>query len=122
MMEEGSFAANGVKHCIRPMDMAGKSAAFILRQMHNLVVHDAKLYDQNVDLPLQMSCLSFDEKSVPFFHQKRLESEGPPALKRKGRKPKDEKVPPPNFESNVMESQKPTASLEQVQTIQGQKV
>jgi len=51
-MEEGSFAANGVKHCIRPMDMAGKSAAFILRQMHNLVVNDAKKYDRGVELPM----------------------------------------------------------------------
>ena len=28
---EGGYAANGVKHCIRPCDMAGKSAAMILR-------------------------------------------------------------------------------------------
>jgi len=30
-MEENSYSANGVKHCIRPIDMAGKSAAVILR-------------------------------------------------------------------------------------------
>ena len=34
-MEEGGYAANGVKHCVRPCDMMGKSAAIILRNMHN---------------------------------------------------------------------------------------
>ena len=37
-MEENSYAANGVKHCVRPYDMTGKSAAVILRQMHHQVV------------------------------------------------------------------------------------
>ncbi len=37
-MEENSYAANGVKHCVRPCDMMGKSAAVILRQMHQQVV------------------------------------------------------------------------------------
>lgn len=31
VMEEGSYSANGVKHCIRPCDMTGKSSAVILR-------------------------------------------------------------------------------------------
>lgn len=31
VMEENSYSANGIKHCIRPIDMAGKSAAVILR-------------------------------------------------------------------------------------------
>jgi hypothetical protein len=31
VLEEGGFAANGVKHCIRPVDMEGKSAAIIMR-------------------------------------------------------------------------------------------
>lgn len=30
-MEEASYSANGVKHCIRPCDMTGKSSAVILR-------------------------------------------------------------------------------------------
>lgn len=38
VMEENSYAANGVKHCVRPCDMTGKSAAVILRQMHSQVV------------------------------------------------------------------------------------
>lgn len=37
-MTENSYAANGVKHCVRPCDMTGKSAAVILRQMHSKVV------------------------------------------------------------------------------------
>ena len=36
---ENSYSSNGVKHCIRPCDMTGKSSALILRQMHpNMVV------------------------------------------------------------------------------------
>lgn len=31
IMTESSYAANGIKHCIRPTDMTGKSAAIILR-------------------------------------------------------------------------------------------
>ncbi len=31
VLEDDSFAANGIKHCVRPADMAGKSAALILR-------------------------------------------------------------------------------------------
>lgn len=38
IMEEASYSANGVKHCIRPCDMTGKSAAVILRQMHPNVI------------------------------------------------------------------------------------
>lgn len=43
-MEENSYAANGVKHCVRPCDMTGKSAAVILRQMHHQVVVPEILY------------------------------------------------------------------------------
>ena len=35
---ENSYAANGIKHCVRPCDMTGKSAAIILRQMHHRVM------------------------------------------------------------------------------------
>ena len=34
VMEEGGYAANGIKHCVRPCDMTGKSCAIILRQIH----------------------------------------------------------------------------------------
>ena len=70
MMEEGSYSANGVKHCIRPCDMTGKSAACILRQMHPSVVKEAEKYDQHIDLPMWMSSLSLDDKSVPYYQQK----------------------------------------------------
>jgi hypothetical protein len=43
-MEENSYAANGVKHCVRPCDMTGKSAAVILRQMHHKVVVNSFLF------------------------------------------------------------------------------
>ena len=35
---ENSYASNGIKHCIRPCDMTGKSSALILRQMHPLMI------------------------------------------------------------------------------------
>ena len=66
-MEEGSYSANGVKHCIRPCDMTGKSSAVILRQMHPNVVAEASKYDQNVDLPMWMSTLSLDDDFTPFY-------------------------------------------------------
>ncbi|KAK9802889.1 hypothetical protein WJX73_002092 [Symbiochloris irregularis] len=33
VMQEGGYAANGIKHCVRPMDMTGKSAALIMRKI-----------------------------------------------------------------------------------------
>lgn len=66
-MEEGSYSANGVKHCIRPVDMTGKSSAVILRQMHPNVVNEAIKYDRNVDLPMWMSSLTLDDQAIPFY-------------------------------------------------------
>ena len=71
-MEENSYAANGVKHCVRPCDMTGKSAAIILRQMHSQVVSEASKYDELIDFPAWLSCLSKDENSISFAEQKRL--------------------------------------------------
>lgn len=67
MMEEGSYSANGVKHCIRPCDMTGKSSAVILRQMHPSVVNEAIRYDRHIDLPMWMSTLSLEDKAVSFY-------------------------------------------------------
>lgn len=36
------YAANGIKHCIRPTDMKGKSAAVILRQIHPAIYAEAQ--------------------------------------------------------------------------------
>lgn len=72
-MEEGSYSANGVKHCIRPCDMTGKSSAVILRQMHPNVVQEAVIYDRNVDLPMWLSSLSLEDKSTSYHRQKELE-------------------------------------------------
>ena len=66
-MEEGSYAANGVKHCIRPCDMTGKSSAIILRQMHPNVVKEAVKYDRQIDFPMWFSALSIDDKAMPFY-------------------------------------------------------
>jgi hypothetical protein len=72
-MEEGSYSANGVKHCIRPCDMTGKSSAVILRQMHPIVVREASKYDQLVDLPMWLSSLSLEDSAMPYYQQKELE-------------------------------------------------
>ncbi|KXZ56937.1 hypothetical protein GPECTOR_1g845 [Gonium pectorale] len=42
VLEEASFAANGIKHCVRPVDMAGKSAALILRGIEPEAMRRAK--------------------------------------------------------------------------------
>lgn len=62
-MEEGSYSANGVKHCIRPCDMTGKSSAVILRQMHPNVVEEAKKLDRNIDLPMWFSTLTLENQT-----------------------------------------------------------
>jgi hypothetical protein len=41
-MESGSYAANGVKHCVRPVDMNGKSAGMILRRMNPTALAGAR--------------------------------------------------------------------------------
>jgi len=76
VMEEGSYSANGVKHCIRPCDMTGKSSAVILRQMHPNVVDEAIKYDRNVDLPMWMSSMSLSEDAIPYYQQKENECHG----------------------------------------------
>lgn len=44
VMEAGGYAANGVKHCIRPVDMAGKSAGMILRRINPAAMERAKTF------------------------------------------------------------------------------
>lgn len=41
VMESGSYAANGVKHCARPVDLQGKSAGMILRRMNPTALENA---------------------------------------------------------------------------------
>ena len=97
-MEEESYSANGVKHCVRPCDMTGKSSAVILRQMHPNVIKEATKLDRNIDLPMWMSTLTLEDQTVggqaaidekrkgdentkgpkvilPFYKQKELECE-----------------------------------------------
>lgn len=74
-MNENSYAANGVKHCVRPVDMSGKSAAIIMRQMHTQVVSEAAKYDEMIDFPAWLSSISEDPKAITYAEQKRIESE-----------------------------------------------
>jgi len=49
-MHDKSYAANVVKHCVRPCDMSGKSAAMILRKINDEAYEEAvqHYYDQTV--------------------------------------------------------------------------
>ena len=67
IMEENSYAGNGVKHCIRPTDMTGKSCAVILRQMHPSVTKEAAIFEENIDLPQWLSTLSL-KPSASLYH------------------------------------------------------
>ena len=42
VLEPGTYAADGIKHAIKPVDMTGQSAAIILRQIHPEVRHAAE--------------------------------------------------------------------------------
>jgi len=72
---ENSYASNGVKHCIRPCDMTGKSSALILRQMHPNMISEADKYDLFVDFPSWFSSISLHENSISYAHQKSIESD-----------------------------------------------
>ena len=74
-MNENSYAANGVKHCVRPCDMSGKSAAVIMRQMHHQVVREAAKYDELIDFPSWLSTISDDPRAITYAEQKRREAE-----------------------------------------------
>lgn len=63
IMEEASYSANGIKHCVRPCDMTGKSSAIILRQMHPNVVEEAKKLDRNIDLPMWFSTMTLEDQT-----------------------------------------------------------
>ena len=52
--------------------MSGKSAAIILRQMHEKCQKDEKKLDEFADFP---ATLSMDEKAVSYDEQKRIEAE-----------------------------------------------
>ena len=67
VMEEASYSANGIKHCIRPCDMTGKSSAVIMRQMHPICVNEAIKYDRHIDLPLWFSSLSLEDHGTPYY-------------------------------------------------------
>jgi len=51
VMENAGFAANGVKHCVRPIDMTGKSAAMILRKINEeaLVIAEELFWKESLD-------------------------------------------------------------------------
>ena len=60
-MESESYSANGIKHCVRPCDMAGKSCAIILRQIHPETAKEAIKFDRTIDLPQWFSSISLND-------------------------------------------------------------
>jgi hypothetical protein len=59
VMEHSGYAANGVKHCVRPIDMTGKSAAMILRKINEdaLKVAEDLFWKESVH---KLKCLSLE--------------------------------------------------------------
>ena len=116
VMLENGYAANGLKHCVRPVDMTGKSAAFILRQMHHAAVKVAQKYDWFVDFPLAFQTLSLDENSVEFWRQQTILEKRPRLDKSSPQKrgPKCKKVKTGNegMASSVLKSKRAKKSSE----------
>jgi len=48
VMEENSYAADAIKHCIRPNDMTGKSGVLLLRQIHVQHMREARKMQRRV--------------------------------------------------------------------------
>lgn len=65
VMEEGSYAADGVKHCVRPMDMQGKNAGLIMRQINPQAMLDAWKYHLE-ESTLWLKSLNLEEDATPF--------------------------------------------------------
>ena len=68
MMEEAGYAANGIKHSVRPYDMTGKSVSLMLRHVRKDRLQKAReLYpDEQLHANLQCSeSLQTNAKDVP---------------------------------------------------------
>lgn len=70
VMSESGYAANGITHCIRPVDMEGKSVALILRQIHPDAVKEAEKYDRNIDMAQWLSTISLKDYNNEHYQVK----------------------------------------------------
>jgi hypothetical protein len=52
VMERDSFAADGIKHCVRPYDLVGKSAAVIMRRIHPHALRESERHTARIALRL----------------------------------------------------------------------
>ena len=52
VLTKGSYAADGLKHCIRPIDMTGKSGVLLLRRIHPQNIADAVELDLDISTRL----------------------------------------------------------------------
>ena len=50
VMEENGYAADVIKHCIRPADMSGKSGVILLRQIHPHLMKEARKMQRKNDI------------------------------------------------------------------------
>ena len=112
VMNENSYAANGVKHCVRPCDMSGKSAAIIMRQMHHQVVVNFALLRRRQPSTMNLSTSqpgSPASPSTPAPSPSQNKRGGNPNRSSTTIKPRRRSFPSPSpliFENNLQSSYK----------------
>lgn len=64
IMHDKSYAANAIKHCVRPCDMSGKSAGLIMRKINAGAWKEAVQYqfDETVS---RIENFHIDDKTIP---------------------------------------------------------
>lgn len=64
-MQEGSYAADGAKHCVRPIDMQGKNAGLIMRRINPEAMLEAWKFHLE-ESSLWLKSLALEDGSTPF--------------------------------------------------------
>ena len=65
MLEEFCYAANSVKHSVRPCYLTGKSVTAIRRQIRPFIIEEAKRFDAKVDSPTWFATLFLSNDATP---------------------------------------------------------
>lgn len=68
-MHEGSYAADGAKHCVRPIDLQGKNAGLIMRRINPEAMREAWKFHLE-ESSLWLKSLALEDGITPF--KKRL--------------------------------------------------
>lgn len=84
VMTRASYAANAVKHCVRPADMTGKSASLILRRINPAALQQA--HQHYVDETLTwLRSLSIEESQQTVQLEQQPTAPATPALRKRPR-------------------------------------